>query len=60
MTKTRHYNDEIDHIDCSMPKTKLKFFYQSDEVWSMTKTRQDNYVTDCTAVIYSEIRTELS
>ena len=60
MTKKRHYNDGIDHIDCSTPKTKLKFFYQTDEVWPMTKTRQDNYVTDYIGAIYAEIRTELS
>ena len=34
--------------------------HRVDSVWSMTKMRQDNDVTDHTGAVYAEIRTEFS
>ena len=39
---------------------KLNYHDQFDQVWSIMKTRQDNYVTDQTGAIYAEIETKLS
>ena len=46
--------------DRSTLKTKLNCYDRTNEVRSMTKTRQDNDVSDRIGVLYPEIRTELS
>ena len=46
--------------DFSTLKTKLNCYDRTNEVRSMTKTRQDNDVSDRIGVLYPEIRTELS
>lgn len=38
----------------------MNYHYQSDQVQSLTKTKQDNDVTYCTGVVYVENHTELS
>lgn len=43
-----------------MPKTKLNYHDRPVKVRSMTKTRQDNGMTDYTSVVYAEIIIELS
>ena len=43
-----------------MLKIKLNYHDRSNRVWSMTKTRQDNGVTNCTGAIYVEIGIEVS
>ena len=44
----------------SMPKMKLNGHNWFDRVRSMTKTRKNNNVSDCTGTVYTEIRIELS
>ena len=39
---------------------KLKYHDRTNRVWSMTKTKQDNDVTDHIGAVYTEIGTELS
>ena len=41
-------------------KMKLSYHDQSDLVWSVVKTRQDNDVTNYIGLIYAEIETELT
>ena len=41
-------------------KIKLNYHDLSDMIQSMRKTRQDNYVIDCTGVVYVKIRIEVS
>ena len=43
-----------------MLKMKLNSHDQYDRVCSVTKTRQDNYVTDSTSTVYVKKKTELS
>ena len=43
-----------------MPKTIMNCRDQSDQVQSMTKTIEDNDMTDRTDVIYAKYDTELS
>ena len=44
----------------SMSKMKLSYHDKSDGVWSLMKTKQDNYVTDCIDSVYIETETNLS
>ena len=39
---------------------KLSFREQSDRVWYVIKTIQDNVMTDCIGLVYAETKTELS
>ena len=43
-----------------MSKMKLSYHDKSDGVWSLMKTKQDNYVTDCIDSVYIETETNLS
>lgn len=43
-----------------MSKSKMNCQDQSDQVWSMMKTRHDNDVIDCTGTINAENEIELS
>ena len=45
---------------CSMPRTKLNCYDQSNEVRSMMKTRHDNNVTDCIGSVYAKIGIKLT
>ena len=40
--------------------TKLSYHNQSNQVWPITKTKQDNDMTDCIGLVYVENNTELS
>lgn len=40
-------------------KTTLTYCDESNQVWSMTKTRQDMDVTECISVVYTETKTKL-
>ena len=44
----------------SMVKTKLSYNVRSDQVRSVTKTRHDNNVTNCTSAVYVENNTKVS
>ena len=44
----------------SMPKMKLSYHELSDQVWFVTKTRQNKDVIDHTSTVYVENETELS
>ena len=39
---------------------KLNFHDQSNKVWSMTKSKQENDLIDYTSAVYIEIETKLS
>ena len=43
-----------------MPKPKLNYWYLSNRVWSVKKTRQDNDMPDCIGTIYAKNEIELS
>ena len=43
-----------------MPKVKLSYRDQVDQVWSVTKTKQDNNVTDRIGLVYDKFKTERS
>ena len=43
----------------SIPKTKLICHDQSNQVWSVTKTREDNNMIDHIGLVYVEIKTKL-
>ena len=43
----------------STPKPKLNYWDLSDQVRCVTKTRQENDITDCICVVYIEIEIEL-
>ena len=45
---------------CLTPKTKLDYYCWSDEVWSMTKMKQDNNVTNHNGAFYTKIGIEVS
>ena len=60
MMQNRQNNDVIDRTVRFTPKTKVTCHGQSDKVWSMTKMRQDNDVTNCKGLVYAKNKTELS
>lgn len=43
-----------------MTKMKLSYHDQSNEVWSVMKTRQENDLTDIIDLVFVEIEIELS
>ena len=55
----RQRHDQL-YMSALSRKKKLNHHDQSDKVWSMTKSRLDNDVTDHTGVVYVEIGIELS
>ena len=57
--KIRQRHDQS-YMSTLSQKKKLNHHDQSDKVWSMTKSRLDNDVTDHTGVVYVEIGIELS
>ena len=44
----------------SMQKMKLSYLDQSNRVLFVTKTRQDNDVTGCIGLVYTETQFEIS
>ena len=51
--KNREDNDMIDNRVWSMTKMKLNYHDQLDRLQSMTKTSQNNDMTDCVSVVYA-------
>ena len=44
----------IDHTNMVYVEKKLSYRDWSDQVWSLTKTKQENNVIDPTSVVYFE------
>ena len=42
----------------STSKTKQSFYDWLNQVWFVTKTKQDNDVTDCIGLVYVETKTK--
>ena len=43
----------------STSKIKYNYHTQFDRVWFMTKTRQENNLTDCMGAVYAKIKIDL-